>query len=108
MLAWHESPTETAAGTNHDAGSRQSIIKPIPIADNTTEPTYIAVALLPNVRPKMRMEAKLAAGPAISITNAIPGDKPLSISDKAIGIDPVAQTYIGTATSTTASIAKTG
>ena len=53
-------------------------------------------------------DAKLAAGPAMRSTNAAPGDRPLSISESAIGIDPVAQTYIGIAMATTASIANKG
>ncbi len=38
----------------------------------------------------------------------MPGESPLSISDIAMGIEPVAHTYIGTATATTASIASSG
>ena len=51
------------------------------------------------------MEAKLAAGPAISITKAMPGERPLSMRDRAIGMDPVAHIYIGIATITTAIMA---
>ncbi len=40
----------------------------------------------------------------MSITSAVPGERPLSMSDMAMGMEPVAQTYIGTATITTASI----
>ena len=53
-------------------------------------------------------EAKFAAGPAIRSTNATPGVRPLSISDNAIGIEPVAQIYIGTATATITSMASSG
>lgn len=53
-------------------------------------------------------EAKLAAGPAIRRTSAVPGDKPFSIRDKAIGIDPVAHTYIGIAITNTVIMEKRG
>ena len=46
----------------------------------------------------------LAAGPATKNTNAVPGDKPLSINAAAIGIEPMAQTYIGIATIKTINI----
>ena len=35
------------------------------------------------------------AGPAMSSTRAVPGDNSFSISATAIGIEPVAQMYIG-------------
>ena len=60
------------------------------------------------VRDMMAMEAKFAAGPAMRRTNAAPGERPLSISERAMGIDPVAQTYIGTAMATIASMARSG
>ncbi len=53
-------------------------------------------------------EAKLAAGPAISKTSAVPGDKPFITNDKAIGIEPVAHTYIGMAITSTAIIDRIG
>ena len=53
-------------------------------------------------------EAKFAAGPAISSTKAVPGESPLSTSDRAMGIEPVAQTYIGTAMTSTAIIDSSG
>ncbi len=37
-------------------------------------------------------EAKLAAGPAISNTKAVPGESPLSTKDNAMEIEPVAHT----------------
>ncbi len=68
----------------------------------------MSVALRPIVRDSTITDAKLAAGPAISKTNATPGLRPLSISDIAIGIDPVAHTYMGTATSIMTPIARSG
>ncbi len=68
----------------------------------------MSVALRPIVRDSTITDAKLAAGPAISKTNATPGLRPLSISDIAIGIDPVAHTYMGTATSIMTPIARRG
>ena len=47
------------------------------------------------------MDAAFDAGPAMSRTNAAPGERPLSISATAIGIDPVAQRYIGMANAST-------
>ena len=44
------------------------------------------------------------AGPAISRTSAAPGDMPFSISAAAIGIDPVAQRYMGTEKSSTSNM----
>lgn len=53
-------------------------------------------------------EAKLVAGPAISSTNAVPGDSPFMTNDMAIGIEPVAHTYMGMATISTAIMDNTG
>ena len=50
------------------------------------------------------IEAELTAGPAISNTKAAPGVRPLAISDTAMGMEPVAQTYMGMATASTKSI----
>ena len=50
------------------------------------------------------MDARLQAGPAIKRTRAAPGVSPLSISATAIGMLPVAQTYIGIAIARTSSI----
>jgi len=50
----------------------------------------------------------LTAGPAISNTKATPGVRPFSISDRAMGMEPVAQIYMGTAITTTASMASRG
>ena len=43
----------------------------------------------------------LAAGPAMSSTRPAPGVKPFAMSDTAIGIEPVAHTYIGMAMAST-------
>ncbi len=51
-----------------------------------------------------RMEAALLAGPAISSTKAAPGVSPLSIKATAMGMDPVAQRYMGNEKSRTKSI----
>ena len=53
-------------------------------------------------------EAKFAAGPAISNTSAVPGDSPLIISDKAMGMEPVAHTYMGMAITSTVTIDNKG
>ncbi len=50
----------------------------------------------------------MAAGPAISRTKAAPGLSPFKTRDIAMGMEPVAQTYIGTATTIIASIASNG
>ena len=42
-------------------------------------------------------DATFTAGPAISNTRAVPGDRPFSIRVMAMGIEPVAQRYIGMA-----------
>ena len=81
---------------------------PNAMAVTATEPTYMAVARRPMVLPRIITEAKLAVGPAIRRTKATPGVSPLSISDIAMGIDPVAQTYMGIATRIMASIASMG
>ena len=46
----------------------------------------------------------LTPGPAINRTKAAPGDKPFIINAAAIGMLPVEQTYIGTATAKTINI----
>ena len=69
---------------------------------------YATVVRLPKARFITSTEAKLAAGPAISSTRAAPGVNPLSISERAIGIEPVAQTYIGTDSASTTSILSRG
>ena len=83
-------------------------MSPNPMAVAMTEPTYMIVDRRPMVRDSIIMDAKLAAGPAMSSTNATPGLNPLSIRDIAMGIDPVAHTYMGTATSTIVTIAISG
>ena len=54
------------------------------------------------------IDAMLHAGPAIRSTNAAPGDNPLSINAAAIGMEPVAHTYIGTDTASTISMVNRG
>ena len=51
-----------------------------------------------------KIDAILAAGPAISRTKAVPGDNPFNISATAMGMEPVAHRYIGMANSRTISI----
>lgn len=53
-------------------------------------------------------EATLAAGPAMSSTNAQPGDMPLSTRAAAMGMEPVAQIYMGTAMSKITSMLSSG
>lgn len=47
------------------------------------------------------MDAMLVAGPAIRNTKAVPGDRPFIIKAVAIGIEPMAHTYMGIATNKT-------
>ena len=54
------------------------------------------------------IDAILQAGPAIRRTNAAPGERPFNIKAAAIGMEPVAQTYIGTETASTISIVSKG
>lgn len=68
----------------------------------------MAAALFPRDFPTIMIEAKFAAGPAMRRTKAAPGLSPLSISERAIGMEPVEHTYIGTATITTAIIDNNG
>ena len=63
---------------------------------------------LPNDFFTTRMDAMLTAGPAISITNAAPGESPFIISAAATGMLPVEQMYIGTATNRMTSICSKG
>ena len=65
-------------------------------------------ALRPISREIKVKEAKLAAGPAISSTNAVPGESPLSTKERAMGMEPVAQTYIGMAIISTAIMESNG
>ena len=58
----------------------------------------------PNPFRTTNMEARLQAGPAISSTSAAPGVSPFSMSATAMGMLPVAQTYIGMETQSTNSI----
>ena len=77
IVTWQASTAATDdAGRNHDAGIKVSIISPNAIAVTTTLATYIRVAFLPWVRLSIISDAKLAAGPAIRRTKAMPGDNP--------------------------------
>ena len=58
--------------------------------------TKIAVTFLPRTFVNTAIEAALVAGPAARKTKATPGEKPFIIILSAIGIEAVAQTYIGT------------
>ena len=53
---------------------------------------------MPNIFLITAIDEALVAGPAIKNINAAPGVMPLAISTTAIGIDAVAQTYIGSDT----------
>ena len=56
---------------------------------------YMVRALVLNMFFTILIVAALVAGPAIRKTSAAPGFKPLSISAAAIGVEDVAQTYMG-------------
>lgn len=56
---------------------------------------YITVLRVPISRWRIISDARFVAGPAISNTKAAPGETPLTISDSAMGIEPVAHIYIG-------------
>ena len=63
---------------------------------------------LPSAFRTTRMEARLTAGPAISITSAAPGESPFIMSAAATGMLPVEQMYMGTATTRMTSICSSG
>jgi hypothetical protein len=67
-------------------------------------PRYIASGRRPITLLITSIDATFTAGPAISSTSAVPGDNPLSIRATAMGIEPVAQRYIGIARASTSSI----
>ena len=77
-------------------------------ANDYRRQVYSSAGLRPISREISVNDAKLAAGPAISNTRAVPGDRPFSISDMAIGIEPVAHTYMGMAITSTAIIENMG
>ena len=66
------------------------------------------VTFLPKALFTTNKEAKFTAGPAIRKTKAAPGVNPFNISAAAMGMEPVAQTYIGMANSKTANISSNG
>ena len=66
------------------------------------------VGLRPNSLLMRVSEAKLTAGPAMSSTKAVPGESPLSMSERAMGMEPVAQTYMGMAMTKTKSMERAG
>ena len=68
------------------------------------ESRYNHSVRLPKTFPMTNIDAEFTAGPAINSTSAAPGVNPFAISDTAIGIDPVAQTYMGMATARTISM----
>lgn len=67
---------------------------------------YNVVIFFPSTVDSINMEAIFVTGPVNKKTNALPNDRPLVISDRAIGIEAVEQIYIGSPTKTIASIAK--
>lgn len=85
-----------------------SIRKPKKIEPMMIVSKYIQVNLLPKDFFTTSIEARLTAGPAISITNAAAGERPLSINAAATGMLPVEQIYIGTAISKMISICNIG
>ena len=72
------------------------------------ENRYVNRLLLPITFPMTSNDATLTAGPAMSSTSAVPGDKPFSIRATAIGIEPVAHKYIGIANNNTINILERG
>ena len=56
---------------------------------------YMASARVLNMFLTMFMVAALVAGPASKNTSAAPGFRPLSINAAAMGVEEVAQTYMG-------------
>ena len=56
---------------------------------------YANSDFLPSFPPTKLMVAALVAGPAIRKISPAPGVIPLRISDAAMGMEPVAHTYIG-------------
>lgn len=73
----------------------KSITNAQTIAPIIIEARYIIVLRIPISCRKIIREAIFVAGPAMSKTNAAPGETPLIISDSAMGIEPVAHIYIG-------------
>ncbi len=59
------------------------------------ETRYAISGFLPSFPPTKLIVAAFVAGPAIRKIKPAPGVIPLSISDAAMGIEPVAHTYIG-------------
>ena len=83
---------------------RASINTPKATEPKIIDARYTSSVRVPSTLRTTSIEAMLHAGPAISNTNAAPGVSPLSISATAIGIDPVAQRYIGMAIASTSNI----
>ena len=71
----------------------------------TITATYAAAALRPTSAATVVRDIAFIAGPTMRNTNAAPGETPLAMSEAAIGIDAVEQTYIGKPTSAITGIA---
>lgn len=69
---------------------------------------YMDNVFLPITLLITNIEAALTAGPAISNTNAVPGERPFSIRATAIGMEPVAHRYMGIAKTNTVSMLRNG
>ena len=69
--------------------------KPPAIAPPMMELIYASNVRVPSLFCMTKMLAIFAAGPAMSRTRAAPGVRPFIIKATAMGMEPVAQTYIG-------------
>jgi hypothetical protein len=83
---------------------RKSKSKPKAIAKIIIDIRYANTGFFPIALAKTESEAALVAGPTARNTNTTPGENPFIKSDIPIGIEEVAQIYIGTATTITRSI----
>ena len=72
------------------------------------EVRYAAKVRLPKAFPTTSMLAILVAGPAIKSTSAAPGVMPFSTKASARGMEPVAQVYIGIASTNTTTMQSSG
>ena len=73
----------------------KSTKKPMAREQTAIMDRYMTSALVLNIFFTMFMVAALVAGPASKKTRAAPGFSPFSIRAAAMGVDDVAQTYMG-------------
>ena len=101
---WHSSETCGSIDVRKVSIKNVSTIKPKAIAPSAIDTRYATSVRLPKALPTTSMLAILVAGPAINSTSAAPGVIPFSTSASASGMEPVAQVYIGIASSNTTSM----